>query len=195
MLLTQLTQSSHEKEQIEIISDNIFKILGTFTVNCWHQNNHESEAMWQLYSDNKKGVAIQSTIGSLIDCITSEKASSIILTEVQYLDLYSQTPFLSGFNGVKLIPAFKRLSFKHEHEVRLMYNRNHAIGMMDPKNTTAEIIGIDPAILIEKIYISPYASEPYGSSVRAILNKFNFSDEKIISSTLLTPDETLKRLF
>ncbi|WP_405423564.1 DUF2971 domain-containing protein [Pantoea stewartii] len=195
MLHMQLTKSNHDQQQIETISTNIFNILGTYTVNCWHQNNHESEAMWQLYSDNKKGVAIQSSIGSLRDCIVSEKSSSVILTEVQYLDLYSDTPFHSGFNGVKLIPAYKRLSFKHEHEVRLIYKSQHSILQMDPKETSAEIVDIDPSILIEKIYISPYTSEPYGSSVRAVLKKFGFTDDKIISSTLLTPDENLKRLY
>lgn len=195
MLFEQLERSKHDLQQIEAISNNIFNILGSYTVNCWHQNNHESEAMWQLYSDNKKGVAIQSSIASLKECITSKNASSILLTEVQYLDLYSDTPFHSGFDGVKLIPAYKRLSFKHEHEVRLIYNSHHSMSQMTPKKISAAIIDIDTSILIEKIYISPYTTEPYGSSVRSILNKFGYPDDKIISSNLLTPDENLKRLY
>ncbi len=30
-------------------------------VNCWHVNEHESVAMWQLYAKEKTSIAIQST--------------------------------------------------------------------------------------------------------------------------------------
>jgi hypothetical protein len=32
-----------------------------FGVNCWHVNEHESEAMWQLYTAAGQGIAIEST--------------------------------------------------------------------------------------------------------------------------------------
>ena len=31
---------------------------GLFGVNCWHMNNYESAAMWNLYIKNREGVAI-----------------------------------------------------------------------------------------------------------------------------------------
>lgn len=180
-------------EELTAISDNIFKILSSFTVNCWHQNNYESEAMWQLYSDNKKGVAIQSTISSLAKSITSDLKGMILLSEVQYLDLESQTPTLPGFEGPRLLPIYKRLSFKHEHEARLLYADPNSI--KNPSPSSHKIIDIDPFIMIEKIYISPYAPEPYGSSVIAVLKKYGVSENNIIKSQLLTPNNSLKRLF
>src|SRR5258708_2137823 len=36
------------------------KFRRAFVVNCWHINQGESDAMWKLYSETKKGIAIQS---------------------------------------------------------------------------------------------------------------------------------------
>src|SRR5579885_861214 len=37
-------------------------------VNCWYMNEHESAAMWKLYSAAGDGIAVQSTIGRLKRC-------------------------------------------------------------------------------------------------------------------------------
>ena len=34
-------------------------------VNCWHINEHESAAMWDLYLKSNEGIAIQSTYQKL----------------------------------------------------------------------------------------------------------------------------------
>ena len=34
---------------------------GKFGVSCWHIDEHESEAMWQLYTAAGQGIAIEST--------------------------------------------------------------------------------------------------------------------------------------
>lgn len=36
-------------------------------VNCWNMNENESDAMWKVYASNDKGIAIQSSLGNLID--------------------------------------------------------------------------------------------------------------------------------
>ena len=36
-----------------------------YFVNCWHINDHESDAMWRLYGLAPFGVAIQSTVGMI----------------------------------------------------------------------------------------------------------------------------------
>ncbi len=50
-------QANKDRKMVaKIARQNVF-------VNCWHANEHESAAMWHLYSD--KGVAIRSTFGRL----------------------------------------------------------------------------------------------------------------------------------
>ncbi|WP_256818951.1 DUF2971 domain-containing protein [Pseudomonas putida] len=85
-------------------------------VNCWHANEYESAAMWDLYGSRSSGVAIKTTIGELKKNISSEKG--FMIGAVDYLDVERDQRMLE-FNMV--VPAFlKRFSFKHEHEVRVV---------------------------------------------------------------------------
>lgn len=170
-------------------------ILSAFTVNCWHQNDGESEAMWKLYSDLNKGVAIQTTVKSLSDSITSELSDKILFSDVHYVDLNNNVNLNLGFNSFKLIPAFKRLAFQHEREARLIYSHPIEKGMAKFRDKSPATIDVNPSLLIEKIYISPYAEEPFPSSVECVLKMFGISDDKIVRSDLLTVDESLRKLF
>lgn len=51
--------------QNDFIKEAYKTIAKGITVNCWHRNPHESEAMWRLYSENGKGIAIKTSIDSL----------------------------------------------------------------------------------------------------------------------------------
>jgi len=42
--------------------------ISKFGVCCWHENEHESDAMWKLYSASGQGIAIESSIGQLRAC-------------------------------------------------------------------------------------------------------------------------------
>ena len=87
-----------------------------------------------------------------------------------------------------LVPLLKRKSFEHENEVRLFIN----VGK-PPFNaeTKSETIKIDRDILIEQIYISPYATEPFISSTISICKKYGVEDSKIKVSQLLKGQEDL----
>jgi hypothetical protein len=38
-------------------------IAKTTMVNCWHASESESEAMWRIYAENGKAVAVETTLG------------------------------------------------------------------------------------------------------------------------------------
>ena len=38
-------------------------------VNCWHMNEHESEAMWKLYARSEYAVSIESTYARLVNVL------------------------------------------------------------------------------------------------------------------------------
>lgn len=74
------------------IDENIYstqemhkKFKRTTTINCWHINKNESDAMWRLYLKDKEGVAIQSTTERIYGTI--EVIPEIIgLSKVRYLN-------------------------------------------------------------------------------------------------------------
>ena len=43
------------------------------TISSWHINEYESFAMWQIFTQNSEGLAIQSTIGRLQEAVGAEK--------------------------------------------------------------------------------------------------------------------------
>jgi hypothetical protein len=178
-----------------VFEEVFFKTLQSVVVNCWHQNEYESEAMWKLYSENNKGIAIQTTVQDLIDSIADERVG---LSKIKYIDFYdTELKAQDCIVDNQIAPLLKRKSFEHEQEVRLFFTPD-----VDYKTLTSKdyrhlhaVIDVDISKLISKIYISPYASVPYQSSVRAIANKFGIEDSKIIDSSLLKVDKYLTQIF
>lgn len=170
-----------------------FKILETTVVNCWHMNDVESEAMWRLYSDVNKGIAIQTTVQDLVDSMSDDR---IFFSKVKYVDFYSETMDIKEYiiDGMVLSPLLKREAFKHEQEVRLHFtpNRNYNEYISQDFKPKSELIDVDISKLISKIYISPYAREPYISSVRTLAKLYGIPDENIKCSKLLEIDSTFK---
>jgi len=80
-------------------------------VSCWHMNNYESAAMWQLYAKTNEAVAIRSTYHKLRDLLDDECHLGV----VKYVD-YDETAFSDYGDATPFV--HKRLSFAHESELR-----------------------------------------------------------------------------
>jgi hypothetical protein len=55
-------------------------------VSSWHINEYESFAMWQIFTQNSEGLAIQSTVGRLQKALEVEKDFKQFIGEVNYID-------------------------------------------------------------------------------------------------------------
>lgn len=182
--------------QSEFIKEAYKKLAKGITVNCWHSNQNESEAMWKLYSDNGKGIAIKTSLASIRKSIEAVPQKLLIqIGSVKYIDFHAKniSPKDCVIDG-HLSPLLKRTSFSHENEVRLFTIppiTHQNLSEFEPK---AELVKVNTKVLIEKIYISPFASEPFISSVKAISEKYGFSTELITESTLLNGHEELVSL-
>lgn len=117
-------------------------------VNCWHMNEHESAAMWKMYSHAGHGIAIQSTFGRLRDAFMDEKYP-VHIGMVEYRDYANDRTPESDIGASALS---KRKSFAYEHELRAAVilppgdNENMPDGVSVP---------VDLNRLIEHIYLSP----------------------------------------
>ena len=83
-------------------------------ISCWHWSQHESEAMWKLYSASSGGIAIKTSVSALRDAFSGNN-EEIFFGSVRYVD-YESSDVEWGDNLAPFI--HKRLSFKHEQEVR-----------------------------------------------------------------------------
>lgn len=149
-------------------------------INCWHMNDHESAAMWDLYLKSNEGVAIQSTYSKLKKSLTDEQET--YLGVVKYIDY--DTEFLDSGN---LLSPFvhKRKSFEHEREVRaLSLKWPTGDKGMDFTQETIDFgveIKTDLEVLVEKIYVAPNSPAWFAELVRSAVNRYGYKFEVVHS--------------
>ncbi|HEX9150770.1 MAG TPA: hypothetical protein VF842_01735 [Flavobacterium sp.] len=136
-------------------------------ISSWHINEYESFAMWQIFTQNSEGLAIQSTIGRLQQALHPETSFNQYIGEVNYIDYKREyIPFDDMFFPF----LFKRKSFQYEREVRII---------SDVADNTIKIndglkINVDINELIEKIYIHPKSENWYKNLVIQLVKQLGF---------------------
>lgn len=128
-------------------------------ISCWHMNDFESEAMWKLYSkDTTNAIAIQTTYQRLYEALG--KNPYISIGKVQYID------FTKRFSSIDDAYWYKQKSFDYEKEVRAVI-RNPV-----ERNKNGVYYPIDIEVLIENLYVSPYAPQWFYDVVQSVLDKY-----------------------
>ena len=140
-------------------NDEVSKMIESYklhnAINCWHANEYESSAMWNLYLKCDEGVAIQTTYKRLkTSIIDNEK---VFLGNVRYIDY--ETESIYQFSNLE--PFFhKRKCFEHEREVRAIVNFENEI-LMDGLQ-----ISVDLENLIQNLYVPPNSPEWFFALVK-----------------------------
>lgn len=155
---------------------------------CW-TGKKSSDAMWRIYSPDKKGVRIRTRIGKIMDILRTEQ--SCFFGKVEYLPQAKIEKDLLSLNGkisadelsyLMLESQFiKRNSFSHESEYRIIkmcaFNRE--------RSEPIQKISIDPYSFIENVYFDPRADLSYVERCKNILVKsFNYPAKRIKQSNL-----------
>jgi hypothetical protein len=142
-------------------------------ISSWHINEYESFAMWQIFTQNSEGLAIQSTIGRLQKALKPETNFTQYIGEVNYIDYKKE---YIPFDDLFFPFLFKRKSFQYEREVRIISD----ISESKLKINDGLKINVDINQLIEKIYIHPKSENWYKKLVIQLVSElgFNFEIEK-----------------
>ncbi len=142
-------------------------------ISSWHINEYESFAMWQIFTQNSEGLAIQSTIGRLQEALKPETNFNQYIGEVNYIDYKKE---YIPFDDLFFPFLFKRKSFQYEREVRIISD----ISESKLKINDGLKINVDINQLIEKIYIHPKSENWYKKLVIQLVSElgFNFEIEK-----------------
>lgn len=182
------------------------KICKKYTfLSCWHINNSESAAMWDLYLDADHGVCIQSTYDRFVESLNSHDRDDIHISKINYIDFEEDTFYgwsEDNLLGSSLSPFLhKRENFDYEQEVRAII---HSPSWRDQKGEsliTAETlretslddeslpgygksVDVDVDKLIESIHISPEAGDWVGQLLSNISEYFSFDSSKIDDSQM-----------
>lgn len=170
-------------EEIKKIAENNPEFLDVYktqrknvVISSWHINEYESFAMWQIFTQNSEGLAIQSTIGRIQESLHLENQFEQHIGEVNYIDYKKEyIPFDDDFFPF----LFKRKSFQYEREVRIISNlSSHNLNINEGVK-----IEVDINKLIEKIYIHPKSENWYKNLVIQLVKQLGF-DFKIGKSDL-----------
>lgn len=160
---------------------------------CWTQTR-ESDSMWRIYSPNKNGARISTTPRKLLNSLYSIsgdiKDYSCFLGKVNYLTSQKLKEYLDENidNWVYFDPTgkglaqsllFKRVAFKHENEVRLLFNSKFK-GERTPNFYQYRF---NPLELIEDIVFDPRIEYSEFKRYKKNLIQLNF-DKKIVKSKL-----------
>jgi hypothetical protein len=175
-------------------------------INPWHYNEYESAAMWSLYSHENAGIAVQSTTRRLSECFKDNNEDIIWIGKVQYLDFSED--WMNEWKNFFQAFVTKRKSFEYEKEIRavtclpddnvsrhLLVNtateESNAFSSrertVDPKELTdkGKYVSADLHMLVEKVYVAPYAEPWFEEVVESLLSKYDL-DSVVIKSDLYT---------
>jgi hypothetical protein len=154
-------------------------------LNCWHQSEYESAAMWELYSQKNEGMAIVSTFDKLEASFANGNDYKIHFGKINYIDY-------SGIDQPSSDPikpfAYKRKSFEHEKEVRAIIHCKN----QDKCRYKGIFIPIDINKVIKHIYVAPYTEDWIVDLVNNLLNKFDLR-VPVTKSRLYDSSEVLGR--
>ncbi|MBM9547791.1 hypothetical protein JWG40_12230 [Leptospira sp. 201903074] len=130
-------------------------------VSCWHENQHESEAMWRLYSSYlSNAIAIKTNFQSLYESLG--KKHTIKIGRIKYID------YTNDFTGVNDSFWRKRKSFEHEKEVRALIHDSNC-------SENGQNISCNLNILIHEVILSPSAEDWFIELVKDISSKYALS--------------------
>jgi hypothetical protein len=158
---------------------------------CWSLNI-ESDAMWRIYAPGKNGVKIQTTVSNLYNSlyrsVSEYPRMSCYIGKVDYHSKNKLTTLakevrdngksMGGSNYQAKSLLMKRVAFKHEEEVRLIY--------LDPINRTENRIHpyhFDPMLHVKSMTFDPRMNECLYRVYKKHIESLGFSG-RIIQSGL-----------
>jgi hypothetical protein len=155
-------------------------------VNCWHQNEDESAAMWKLYLKNNQGVAIRSTFKLLTESFNDYHENDVYVGRVFYS---AQT---SNPEDHFIRPLLHKLpSFECEHEIRALISAipvdHFAPEALNLKRINRGLfVTVNIKNLIETIYVSPTSENWFLKLVKSVVEKYVSKDlsERVTRSNL-----------
>lgn len=135
-------------------------------ISCWYTSQHESAAMWSLYSKSSDAIAICTTYNKFRKLLPNAARVGL----VKYVD-YSKD-WIPEENPLYRF-MHKRVSFQHEHELRAIIDLNNTdIGELGSSTEHGLKLKIPLDKLIDKIYVSPKSATWFLELVERVCRRY-----------------------
>lgn len=200
---------SNNEDEVKLEFQDIFnKKKKKAAISCWHINDTESAAMWELYSKAGFGIAVNTTISRLYDSLVIPEGYKMVMSEVNYIDFDTENNTDYIYN--ELLPfKNKRKEFIYENEFRvILYQEKNESELLSDfseeriltdaahqrfrfrlRDLPAEGIKlkVEPSAIILEIIASPHMKKYEVKEIQRLLdiiNKNNNTDFKIKHSDI-----------
>ena len=153
-------------------------------IQCWHISDHESVAMWKIYSGQGKGIAIGTNVKRLVHAITSPEIK-INVGPVRYID-YETGEVSPDFNDLTLFIT-KRREFSYEKEFRIVVQDSpqfEDVSLPEEAFKTEWMLPVNLDHLLQEVYLSPNSPAWYLDVLKDVLSKYKLSGVPIQKSSL-----------
>ncbi len=163
-------------------------------ISCWHLNDTESAAMWELYSKAGFGIAVQTTTERLANSLVIPEGYNMVMSEVNYIDFDKENDTDYIYN--ELLPfKNKRKEFIYENEFRIiLYKKKKQPALASSCSDTtilADVVSrkfhfglenlpaegvkvkVDPSKIILEILASPHMKKYEVEEIRRLLDMIN----------------------
>lgn len=161
--------------------DAVDEARDNYYVNCWHEGEDESVAMWKVYTKNGYGVAVQSDAkslqGSIREVDIEDDSYAFDVEKVYYT---SHFDLVAPFNRHLLPVLRKGTEYNFENEVR-------AYIKTDIEARHGIRVEVNLSQLILDVVISPEAEEWYFNLVCDVMGKHGLHDKPVRRSVLDRP--------
>jgi hypothetical protein len=164
-------------------------------INPWHYNEYESAAMWNLYSHENAGIAIQSTTRKLSKCFNDNKEDTIWIGKVQaFVTKRKSFEYENEIRAVTCLPTDDNLSTEstiktaNREEDFFFSSSSSKARVINPRDLTdkGKYVSADLQTLIEKVYIAPYAEPWFEEVLESLLSKYELNTTTVTKSDLYT---------
>jgi hypothetical protein len=161
-------------------------------ISCWHRASYESDAMWQLYADTWKGIAILTSVARIQAAVKPFRLKpeygheELWAGNVNYVDLLKERLQVSMMERF----WYKHMAFAWEREFRL----GVSVRMAEEFGVNVPELGITVEFnmteLVDEIYLGHFLSPEDIAAVRNAAEQSALSDRVKVSSLLGTPRYT-----
>ncbi|ACL75709.1 DUF2971 domain-containing protein [Ruminiclostridium cellulolyticum] len=164
------------------------------SISCWHINDTESAAMWELYSKAGFGIAVNTTIDRLTNSLVIPHGYKMVMSEVNYIDFETENDINYIYN--ELLPfKNKRKEFIYENEFRVILYKEKkesetVSGLSDENVLAGEVsrrfhfrlenlpaegikVKVDPSEIILEILASPHMKKYEVREIQRLLDIIN----------------------
>jgi hypothetical protein len=164
---------------------------------CWSRFG-ASDAMWRIYSSDKKSVRIKVRMRTLVETFALQAIGIMLVGKVRYLGTEGLLKWArrvirdAEAPDVRLLSRtffIKRFAFSHEREVRLLY--------FDPRGDRSQIFQyhVDPHTFVEQIVLDPRIKRDAAAKViKRIRQRTGFRGPIVHSDLYAPPRELVLRL-